>query len=111
MASWIVMSDEEARSVLDDVDPAVLDRWTWPNLSGEFADDPTPESLLLELGVASDDPSEGWCVTCTEDVCAAWQEAADEVFSDAIQAVALRTLGHVEEALAIERDLERRTER
>lgn len=49
-----------------------------------------------------------WCETCTDEVCASWQEVAEGVFGEALQAVALRTLGRVEEAMDVERELERR---
>lgn len=110
VASWVVMNEDEARLVLDDIDPAVLDTWTWPNLSGEFADDLTPDTVVRDLGIDPADPSE-WCQTCTDEVCAAWQESAESTFSDALQAVALRTLGHVDDALRLERQIERRAER
>ena len=108
-ASWIDgMSETDARSVLDDVDPAVLDNYREPNLSGEFAGDPTPDSLALELtglSFASDRAE-------VADVIAdAWESGRDEVWGDALQAHALRTLGRVDAALHVERQLELAVER
>lgn len=104
VASWTVLSESDAVTVLEDVDPAVLDLLPWPNLSGEWADDPTPLGLLRDLGYEPRRvPDEGW-----NDLCDAWQDEADEVFSQALDAIALRLIGRVDDALVIERTLERR---
>jgi hypothetical protein len=104
VASWIILDEDDAVAVLDDIDSAVPEGWPGPNLSGQWADEPTPESLLHDLGlephlVAADH---------AEALCDAWQNAADEVFARALDAVALRTLGRIAEALEIERLLEQR---
>lgn len=100
-ASWLTMSEADARSILDDVDPEVMDRYPAPNLSGEFADDPTPDSLTLEItGLSSwqherDEPA--------QEIADAWEEGRDSVWDDALQAHALRLLGEVQRALEVER--------
>jgi hypothetical protein len=104
-ASWIDgMSEADARSVLEDVDPAVLDNYREPNLSGEFAGDPTPASLYDDIvgdrDVVADE---------IEDAIAdAWEAGRDDVWNDALQAHALRVLGRIDTALYVERQLERR---
>jgi hypothetical protein len=104
-ASWVVMSENDAKSILEDVDPMVLDNYREPDLSGEWGDDSTRDSLTFEVT--------GLSLQADRDVIAdaiagAWEEGRDLVWSDALDAVALRTLGHVEAALTLERDNERR---
>ena len=54
---------------IQDGDPAVLDSLPWPNLSGEWADDPTPATLAEDLGV---DP----CGDEIDDLCSTWEDAS-----------------------------------
>lgn len=100
-ASWVTMSESDARSILDDVDPEVVDRYPEPNLSGEFADDPTPDSLAREITGTADG---GWVydVYMTDEIATAWEEGRDLVWADALQGVALRLLGDVVRALDVE---------
>lgn len=106
-ASWLILSSEQARSVLDDIDPLVLDDIREPNLSGEWADDLTPELLAEQVGLTRDEvmfcPDDDQIVSELAD---AWEEGRDLVWSDAVQAVALRTLGDVEAALRVEQAIE-----
>lgn len=109
-ASWLLLSLSQARSVLDDIDPMVLDAIAEPNLSGEWADDLTPDLLAEEVSRDVD----GRNVSCTElvnDIAEAWEEGRDLVWWDAVQGVALRTLGDIPAALRIEDANERTTER
>ena len=62
---------------IEDCDPAILDRFSVPNLSGEFAGDPTPRSLAEDYGIADDDPRAEWLV---DELSAAWENAASESF-------------------------------
>jgi hypothetical protein len=107
-ASWVEMDEDDARSILDDVDPQVLDRYPEPNLSGEMAGDPTPESLAAEV---TGEPFES-AVTgeigfeTVNAICDAWEEGRDAVWSDALQAHALRVLGDVARALEVEQATE-----
>lgn len=102
-ASWVIMSEADARSFLNDVDDEVMDRYREPNLYGEFADDPTPNTLALEivghaeLAAYEDDGGE-----IESALASAWEEGRDLVWADALQAVALRTLGDVIRALEVE---------
>lgn len=100
-ASWVTMDEADARSILEDVDPEVMDRYPEPNLSGEWADDPTPTSLAREVGYDGDDQDH------EQAIADAWEAGRDEVWSDALQGVALRLLGDVVRAL----DVEQRNER
>lgn len=105
-ASWVIMTDSDAESVLDDIDPGVLDQWQEPNLSGEWADDPTLDSLAEEVfGPDHTAPD-----IIVHDVADAWETAASDAFQRAIQGVALRTLGRIEEALEVERELDQEAE-
>jgi len=57
----------------DDGDPALYDMIREPDLSGEYADDPTPASLAKELGIDEDDER-------LNDMCTAWVEEAHTSF-------------------------------
>ena len=92
-ASWCIdgnTTDETLRRLvqgLEDGDPMILDAYRTPNLSGEFADDPTPRTLQADYDVSDkrwDDIGDG--------VCNAWQDAADEAFRHALEATARRRL-------------------
>ena len=62
---------------IDDCDPAILDGFNVPNLSGEYADDPTPRSLAEDYGVADDDSRAEWLI---DELSTAWENAASESF-------------------------------
>lgn len=92
-----MMSEPDARSVLDDVDPEVLDRYPGPNLSGEWADG-LLYAVRYEMGTEAD--------AIADAIADAWAEGRDAVWGNALQATALRVLGEIERALDVERDLE-----
>ena len=75
-------AEETARLTLrglEDGDPAVCDAIPYPNLSGEWAGDPTPASLYEELGVdAEDDTDDG-------ELCQVWEGAASQAVVHAIE--------------------------
>lgn len=104
-ASWVILSDDDARSILDDIDPEVLDRAgvAEPNLSGEWADEETPAMLWREVtGV-----SVAYATRAEVDALAdAWEDGRDEVWHKALQGVALRTLGTVGTAVRVESEVE-----
>lgn len=62
---------------IDDCDPAILDGFNVPGLSGECADDPTPRSLAEDYGVADDDPRAEWLIG---ELSTVWENAASESF-------------------------------
>lgn len=102
-ASWVTMSDDDARSILDDVDPAVLDNYREPNLSGEWDDEVTPAVLYREVtGVTVALATEAE----VDAIATAWAQGCDEVWSHALQGVALRTLDIVGTAARVESELE-----
>ena len=81
-ASWVLdgnASVEHYRrliGMLDEGDPAMYDYLPRePNLSGEFADDPTPASLAAALDVADASPE------YIDAIADAWEEGASEVFT------------------------------
>lgn len=97
------MSESDARSILSDVDPEVMDRYAEPNLSGEWADDPTPRTLVREIvGAHSDDGDSCLFDDLEQAIADAWEEGRDAVWSDALQATALRVLGDIARALEVE---------
>jgi len=85
-ASWAFdgnTSDETYARVLrgiDDGDPEVLDSLREPNLSGEWADDPTPRTLQDDYAV-----SDARWESIGDDVCDAWECAARDTFWAAIE--------------------------
>lgn len=100
-ATWVEMSESDAKSILSDIDPEVMDRYEPPNLSGEWADDPTSDSLFREVwGEPYSEDIEDGAVDAVSD---AWEEGRDTVWNDALHAVALRTLGRIDEAMRVER--------
>lgn len=107
MASFTEMDEATAQSVLDDVDPEVMDGFAWPNLSGEYADGPTPDSLYDDLGLTDDERDEIREQMLFDPICGAWEDEASEVFDQALQGVALRWLGRIDDALRVERELEK----
>ncbi len=86
-ASWYFdgnTSDETYSLVvagIDDGDPAVLDTFPSSPLSGEWADDPTPASVLEDLGVSEDDDG-------ADDLLSAYEDGFYEASADEIERVA-----------------------
>jgi len=86
-ASWYFdgnTSDATYRAVLAGIgegDPAILDSFPCSPLSGEWAGDPTPASVLADCGVAEDDDS-------ADDVLSAFEDAFYQASSDEIERVA-----------------------
>ena len=80
-ASWVEYRDAEAtRAMLkgiEDGDPAVLDSLREPNLSGEWAGDPTPQSLAEDYELGADRDPDGWRLDAA---CSEWEEAARSAF-------------------------------
>jgi len=74
-ASWVFDGNTAPETYIrilrmyDDDDPALYDMVREPDLSGEYADDPTPASLAKELGMDEDDER-------LNDMCTAWAEEA-----------------------------------
>lgn len=89
--TWMTMSESDATSILEDIDPEVLDRYQEPTLSGEWAGESIPE--IFSDFENPHDPN----------LHEAWEAGRDFVFPEARQAVALRVLGRVSEALHVER--------
>lgn len=91
-ASWFFdgnTSDDAYRRVLAGItegDPKVLDSLPTPNLSGEWADDPTPNSLREYLGVSENDwHSDDDPIDLCEQCCAAWEDSAWEAVQVAVE--------------------------
>ena len=93
-ASWCFdgnTTDETYRYFLEGYeagDPAVLDRFNVPNLSGEWADSPTPASLADDYGIEADDER-------LDSVCTEWENAASDAFWAELQRVAKYHVGAV----------------
>lgn len=79
-ASWIVDGNTKTEFIpavlvmFDDGDPAVDDYLPRrPDLSGEFADAVTPQTLCAWIGCTSDE---------SEAVCGAWEDGVSDTFMD-----------------------------
>ena len=66
---------------IEDGDPEVLDACRTPDLSGEYAGDPTPRTLADELGL--EDGDDDWL----DDCCTAYEVAASQSFWDELERV------------------------
>lgn len=62
---------------IEDGDPMILDGFSVPNLSGEWADSPTPQSLAEDYGLTEDNDPDGWRLDAA---CTAWEDAASLAF-------------------------------
>lgn len=72
---------------IDDGDPEILDSLPTPNLSGEWADDPTPRSVLEELGVDPEDDA------LAPDLLSIWEQAASDAVVWELERIARMQLG------------------
>ena len=94
-ASWVFDGNTPRASYarvlkgLDEGDPAVLDSINAPNLSGEWADSPTPVSLASDYGL--DDKRDPDGLIC-EEACEAWENAASDSFWSEIEKECRRQL-------------------
>jgi hypothetical protein len=105
-ASALTMSEADARALINDnIPPEVLDRYPEPNLSGEWADDPTPASIVAEAtGFGIEALSDDHRLEVMDAVAAAWESGVEQVWSLALCARALRVLGRIDRALDVERE-------
>ena len=79
-ATWAEIDESNAARILkgfEDCDPAILDSFYWPNLSGEWADSPTPQSLAEEIGIDPEDDR-------LDSACDAWEESSSRAFENEI---------------------------
>ena len=86
--TWVELSEADARSIVDDVDPAVMDCYSGPNLSGEWADDPTPTSLAVDIMGQDWEPSPDEQIDVEDAIADAWQEGVDEVWYEGLDRLA-----------------------
>lgn len=63
---------------IEDGDPAVMDSLPFPNLSGQWADDPTPQTLMAELDCEVEPEEE-------PEICEAWEVAASDAVLDSVE--------------------------
>ena len=85
-AGWAFMPGRDRDSIgtarrilagIEDGDPAILDAFRTPDLSGEFSGDPTPRSLAEDCGLDEDDPRSEWL---QDKIANAWEDAASSSF-------------------------------
>ena len=92
MANWVFDGNTDladyARILkgIQDGDPEVLDQLITPNLSGEWADDPTPQTLANDLGIETDDDR-------LDGLCTLWEDAAHQAFWGEIEQTCRYYLG------------------
>jgi hypothetical protein len=90
-ASWYFdgnTTDETYRLVLqgiEDGDPEVLDSFPSAPLSGEWADDPTPQTLAEDLGLDNEDDDEA---AVLDDACSAYEDAFYQSVHEEIERMA-----------------------
>ena len=68
-----------------DGDAAVLDQFNPPNLSGEWADSPTPRTLAEDYDLDENNDPDGWRL---DEACTVWEEAANAAFWAELERVA-----------------------
>jgi hypothetical protein len=100
-AAHLILTDDETRRVLDE-DYSTIQP---PDLSGQWADDPTPQSLAAEIidthTLTNASPDQ---LADIQDALADAREAGrDALWNDAVPATAYRHLGHIDDALRLER--------
>jgi hypothetical protein len=90
-ASWVFDGNtdretyERVLKAFDEGDPVVYDWFRSPDLSGEWADSPTPQTMADEWGMEPDDER-------LDDLCTLWEERATETFWDEIERECKRQL-------------------
>jgi len=90
-ASWCFdgnTTDATYRAFLkgwEDGDPMILDRFSPPNLSGEWADAPTPRSLAEDYDLTETNDPDGFRL---DEACSMWEEHADAAFWGELERVA-----------------------
>jgi hypothetical protein len=98
-AGWFCMSEGDALSILDDVDPKVLDRYPPPALGDEDQ----------RIALAKEVQGDGWVnASHVMYLYDAWKQGRDMVWGDALQAVALRVCGEVGRAHQIQLSIDQR---
>jgi hypothetical protein len=80
-ASWFfdgntpVEAYQRVLTGIEDGDPEILDALPAPRLSGEWAGDPTPASLVEACGVKAEDWEPDALSWLTDNLCDAWEDA------------------------------------
>ena len=72
LATWAEIGESNAQALRDAID-SCSDSLPRPNLSGEWAGDPTPATVAHDLGIEPDDNR-------LDALCDAWQESADRAY-------------------------------
>ncbi len=89
-ASWVTNGNTTPATYrrilqgIEDGDPEVFDAYRTPDLSGEYAGDPTPATLADELGLTADEDDDGSLIT---ECCDAYCDAASQAFWDELERV------------------------
>ena len=73
---------ERIVKLFEEGDPEVYDFFYAPNLSGEYADEPTPHSLARDLGLDDDDNRAEWLV---DDLARTYEDAVSSTFWPAVE--------------------------
>jgi hypothetical protein len=91
-------------------DPAVLDAFRLPDLSGEWAGDPTPATMAQEWGLNESNDRDG---SILDDLCTLYIDAADRAFWWELSRACKRHLGRtavrrIEQEVMVSGRLDRR---
>lgn len=98
-ASWITdgneSDDSRRRKLQAIVEGDMADEYlpVYPNLSGEWAGDPTPHSLVTEVTGRTDFGGQGDYTVIEEALVKAWEEGVDDTFLPACEAELRRWIG------------------
>lgn len=94
-ASWVFdgnTTEETYRHILKGIeegDSQVYDSLNPPNLSGEWAGDPTPQSLAEDYELDESNDPDGWRL---DEACRVWEDAASEAFWHEVERLARQHL-------------------
>lgn len=73
---------ERIVKLFENGDPELYYLFRAPNLSGEYADEPTPQSLARDLGLDDDDKRAEWLV---DDLATAYEDGVSSSFWPAVE--------------------------
>ena len=77
---------ENAQALIDQLESGeIFDSVRLPDLSGEYAGDPTPASLADDLGIDPDSEGAEWDI---DEACTAYEEGVSDGFRDALHRAA-----------------------
>jgi len=83
-------SAQEVIRQMDEGDPAFWDGVSLPDLSGEYADDPTPRTLAENYGLDEENDPDGFIL---DELCTEWEEGVSDGFGSKLYELAKTEAG------------------